>query len=402
MAFPARVLLLARNQQAHYEELLAARPDFALEVSEDWTEGAVERARPDLLATMTTDWWEADACLRHARAAGVPSLLIMDGIVEYRHQWEDPRTGAAEGVGLFIDCPADRIACLGRQSVRLLEGWGNAGRCEAVGSPRFDHYLTAPLPAPRPGRRPSRLLVMTANTPAFTEEQLVRVEASIADLRDALAARGDWLPIWRVRGGISERLSLRGTLPQLESGSLREALQESDAVVTTPSTAQLEAFLSSRPTALLDYTNRPHYVTAAWTITAKDQIGETLDGLASFDAARMRYQQEILRDALECGSPATPRLIRLVEAMIDAARRCRAEGRRLELPERILDPESPTPELDPSDVYPGNPSFAERDRARLQRELALARQEARTWRRRAELAMSWRGALRRVLKGKSA
>jgi hypothetical protein len=172
-------------------------------------------------------------------------------------------------------------------------------------------------------------------------------------------------------------------------------------VVTTPSTAQLEAFLSGRPTALLDYANRPHYVPAAWRITAKEQIRETLSSLAEPSPARMRYQDEVLRDALECTTPATPRLARLVEAMIEIGERSRAEGRPLAFPARLLERDgaaAPGPDL--AALYPENEAFAIRDLSELRRQLALSRQESRTWRRRAELAMSFRRAARRLLGAK--
>jgi hypothetical protein len=305
-------------------------------------------------------------------------------------------------VGLFLTCPADKIACLGRQSARLLAGWGNAGRCEVVGSPRFDAYLTDPV-ARAPDEFPRRLLVMTANTPGFTPEQVARVEASLTDLRDALEGNSEWQPVWRVRGGLREKLALQGRRPDLESGSLRQALAAVHAVVTTPSTVQLEAFLSGRPTALLDYANRPHYVPAAWRVTAREQISETLASLADASPARMRYQEEVLHDALECATPATPRLIRLVEAMIEFGERSRAEGRALAFPARLLAGDgAAAQELDPASLYPGNQSYAQRDVFELQRQLALSRQESKTWRRRAEIAMSLRGAARRIFRRRDA
>jgi hypothetical protein len=389
------ILVLARGQGHHYEKPLAAS-NHPFVLCEDWSPERVDEIDPALVLTLTTDWWEADHLVRRAGERSIPTVLLMDGIVEWRHQWEDPRNGAREGVGLFLQTPADKIACLGRQSARLLEGWGNVGRCEVIGSPRFDDYLVDPIPPPGPGG-PRHLLVMTANTPGFTPEQVALVERSLLDLQGALSERPDWVVIWRVRGGLRDRLSLRSVRPDLESAPLRQALAAAHAVVTTPSTAQIEAFLARRPTALLDYSNRPHYVPAAWSVTAPTHLERTLDELQSPSPARMLYQDEILRDCLECASPATPRLLGLIESMIEIADRLRKEGRPLGFPARLVsldDPAAPPPDL--GVLYPGNSSFESGEVAELQRRLALARQESRSWKRRAEIAMSLRGVTRRL------
>jgi hypothetical protein len=396
MASLRPILVVARGQQHHYEKpLRTSNRPFVL--CEDWLPERVDEIDPALLLSLTTDWWEADHLLRRAGERSIPTVLLMDGIVEWRHQWEDPRNGAREGVGLFLQTPADKIACLGRQSARLLERWGNAGRCEVIGTPRFDDYLADPIPPPEPGG-PRHLLVMTANTPGFTPKQVALVERSLLDLQSALSGRPDWVPIWRVRGGLRDRVALRSVRPDLESAPLRQALAAAHAVVTTPSTAQLEAFLARRPTALLDYANCPHYVPAAWRITASAHLGPALDELADPSPAKVLYQEEVLRDCLECASPATPRLFSLIESMIEIADRLREEGRPLAFPARLVsldDSAAPPPDL--GALYPGNPSFASGDVAELQRRLALARQESRSWKRRAEIAMSLRGVTRRLL-----
>ena len=149
---------------------------------------------------------------------------------------------------------------------------------------------------------------------------------------------------------------------------------------------------------MLDYGNCPHYTPAAWRITARAHVGPALDQLADPATARLRYQQEVLQDSLECGSPATPRLVSLVEGMIGHAARCKAESRPLAFPERMVPLESasvPRPRL--GELYPENPSFSVDDVTDLQRSLALARQESRSWKRRAQLAMSLRQTAKRLL-----
>jgi hypothetical protein len=102
---------------------------------------------------------------------------------------------------------------------------------------------------------------------------------------------------------------------------LTEQLATVDALITTPSTVQIEGMLAGVPVALIDYLNRPHFVPAAWTMTAPCQIAETVPMLLAPDARRMLYQDTILHDAVECRSPATPRVAALIEGDGDSRTR---------------------------------------------------------------------------------
>ena len=92
------------------------------------------------------------------REAGVPTLHVLDGIVEWRNTWENPRSATeSDGMPLFQPILADKVACFGKAQARILESWGNLGKCEVVGAPRLDHRWPGPggeLPRRRPVRRP--------------------------------------------------------------------------------------------------------------------------------------------------------------------------------------------------------------------------------------------------------
>ena len=74
--------------------------------------------------------------------------------------------------------------------------------------------------------------------------------------------------------------------------------------------------LHGLPVAMLDYTNSPAYITAAWTITASAHIPEVLDGLAAPTRNRLDWQRTLLGDQLACDTPATPRVIALMERLM--------------------------------------------------------------------------------------
>jgi hypothetical protein len=137
--------------------------------------------------------------------------------------------------------------------------------------------------------------------------------------------------------------------------------------------------LQGVPVALLDYNNCPHYVPAAWRITANDHFDQVLPELVSPPPAKRHYQQHLLHDGLECTGPARPRLVELVERMDSIAKRAVAEGTELSFPARMLkganDPVAADGiPLDHDQIFPGSALFAMSDAQRLQLEVSDLRQ----------------------------
>jgi hypothetical protein len=339
----------------------------------------------DLVIVNDESWPWVGAALPELRRCGVPSLHLVDGILEWRNTWEHPGTQSeGDGMPRFQPVLADKIACIGRSQARLLESWGNAGKCEVTGSPRFDNIRRS---ARR--RRPGdtyRVLVATARTPGFVAADLARVRDSLIDLRDWFtehrAADGARVePVWRVTGALSTAVDPDGATGGW-SRTLSEQIETVDALITTPSTVQVEGMLAGVPVALVDYLNRPHYVPAAWTITAPSQIDETLRMLLAPDARRLLYQDTILHDAVECRSPAIPRLAQIIETMVSAGRDARREGRTLRLPDRIVPDDANGHHLsedrfDPAELHPSHPVLTQRSVSELQAEVGHLRRAIR-------------------------
>jgi len=394
------VLALSRPRLRHHFEAFAGLLPFRMVHLYDWDPKAIETHKPVVLLTLTDAWFEADRCIRRARELGIPSLLVMDGIVEWRHQWEDPAMGPLNGVGYYQPVTTDKIACIGRQTVRLLESWGNIGKCELVGCPRLDPFLIDPMPEPKAGG-PRRLLVMTASTPAFTSEQSVKVERSLQDLKAALLGDRTWEVLWRVKRDLKETLGLPDSSRSLDGAPLRDALSWSHAVITTPSTVQLEAMLARRPTALLDYSNTPHYVSAAWTITARNHIEQVLLDLLDPPHHRMLHQDFVLHDCLECYTPAAPRMATLICEMTRLRLDAQREGSPMAFPARILAHESfpftePSAFADLARLYPANKTLSSADLVKLQRRVVFQRQQIAALKSAAGLARLVRWAKSRV------
>jgi hypothetical protein len=312
----------------------------------------------------------------------VPVLILADGILEYRNTWEHPQIAAG---AMFQPVIGHKIACIGRAQARMLESWGNLGKCEVVGLPRLDS-LIGTKPRIRPANTPWRVLVSTAKTPYFTAEHRQALLQGLRDLletiRHSLSAPATEKieSIWRVPSELADEISL----PQEwrdQGKSLAQTLATVDATISTPSTVLLESMLMGLPTAILDYTNVPQFVSAAWTISAASHLPLVLDELRSPSEPKLLFQRYVLHDQLECRSPATPRLARLVREIMRLGDSCRNNGGPLELPSRILpldhgEHHMPDVSFDMRRLYPDHPVFSQMDRSILQVEVEQLRHEA--------------------------
>ena len=310
--------------------------------------------------------------LKRAVEAEIPTLVIADGILEYRNTWENPELAAG---CMFQPLIGHKIACLGRSQARILESWGNLGKCEVVGAPRLDPFIGKKQPLRRTGER-LRLLVMTARKPGFTAEQIALTTRSLRDLKFWLSRNPrihgrDVEVVWRLTGDLAKHLDVENQLTDFQGKDLMGILSEVDAAITAPSTAMLEVMICGLPVAILDYHNNPLFVPAAWQITAPRHFDHVIPELFDPPAPKMLYQETILHDALECRSPAEPRMVHLITEMIRNAESCAQRKEKLRFPIRIMEDEQdnhhlPEESFDLSKLYPHHAIFAEQDRVKLQ------------------------------------
>jgi hypothetical protein len=167
-------------------------------------------------------------------------------------------------------------------------------------------------------------------------------------------------------------------MEQIASLELVKILEQVDAVISTPSTAILEAMLLGRPVAALDYHNVPRYLPTAWTISARDQIGAVVSELLAPAGAKMAFQRDCLADTLECEGTAAERIRELMSRMTEQGREARRTGATLKLPADLLGSGKTfhvfgRPPL--AALYPEPTAFAESSVEALQVRLARAENE---------------------------
>jgi hypothetical protein len=331
-----------------------------------------------IISHMHYRWDEVTALRRIYESRQIPILILADGILEYRNIFEHP--DLANGA-VFQPIIGHKLACIGRGQARIIESWGNVGKCEVVGFPRLDSLVNS-VAAPINKAGPFRLLICSANTPAFTEVQRLSVLESLAHIK----SRFEGNPLvngrptevtWRLTDGLDEELGFSPSPLREELPSLLETIDNSDAVITTPSTIFLESVLKGRPTAILDFHNTPHFVPAAWMINAPKHLNTILGELANPPTAKMLFQNYVLHDQLECSSAATPRLLKLISELVAIGDEARRTKSKLEFPPRILaDSNHGFARVEAgfsmADLFPDNSVLKNNDVGQLQLELNLA------------------------------
>ena len=319
----------------------------------------------------------------------VATLYMIDGILEWRNAWENkPDEVACPHTMRPVLC--DKVACIGENQARILNGWNNHGKVEVVGVPRFDRYHQ-PAPKHDDPPRKFRLLVMTAKTPAFTDAQLCIVKQSLIDLKAAAEKRSEQIEVvWRLTRGLENFLDVANSNNDLTGNELFEHLQSVDAVISTPSTGIVESMLAGKPTATLDYHNCPEYLSPAWRISAASQIDAVVNELQNPSDQKLFFQNMTLNQALYRESSATDRMVALIQKMqSDAAAQIATGNKTLRFAPQLLPlPLASSNVLDHRTLFPEDTAFAEQDHTALQALLSNARRRIGRLERRVEVLES--------------
>jgi hypothetical protein len=333
----------------------------------------------------------------------VATLYLIDGILEWRNAWENRDTEPA--------CPytmrpvlSHKVACIGKSQARTLSSWGNDEKIEVVGVARFDtlrvRWLEQKANESPDGSNqdkqtsssdPFRLLVMTAKTPGFTDEQVATTKQSLLDLKAFFSANrkidGCKIDVtWRLTHGLASEIGVKNKLDDLTGGELAEALANSDAVISTHSTAMIEAMLSNKPVAALDYHNCPNYLQLAWNISANEKIRPVIKELVNPPARKILFQESQLFDAIHMATSATERLSQLIHSMFAEVDVALSDSKQLQFPSNLLcrsnlaaqlssANDSIKPTLDHTTVFEDVAEFKETDTLELQAQLSHARRE---------------------------
>jgi hypothetical protein len=87
------------------------------------------------------DWtYQLANSVSEFRNRRIPTILLMDGTIEWNHFFENPKWSGGGKEAPYFPVYCDKIFTPGYSTARFLEFFGNKGKCEITGLPRFDEY----------------------------------------------------------------------------------------------------------------------------------------------------------------------------------------------------------------------------------------------------------------------
>ncbi|GMV82753.1 MAG: hypothetical protein AMXMBFR7_39370 [Planctomycetota bacterium] len=301
-----RVLVLKPQKEViHFFGQALERVRAEVVISKENQVSSIAEVQPNLVVT-TAEIDERTACVCEANRLGIPTLYVLDGILEWRHTFENEVSWPGRA---FLHPLASRwITAPGPAAARVLASWGYEDRVIPLGLPRVDESRRnfVRKPATRP-----RVLVVTPNVWALNAQHGEAVEVALADLIQALGSTPKLDVEFRIQPDLAEKLGVVSAW----SGPLYDQFAQAHAVIGPPTTVLVEAMALGIPTACLDYQLKPSFTSFAWWIASKDHIIGVLDELLNPPRERMAFQAAALTDALYTEGDAGKRLAAIMERL---------------------------------------------------------------------------------------
>jgi hypothetical protein len=262
-------------------------------------------------AVLLTREWSID--IRHAtieaRRQGIPVIYLMDGVIEWDYFWHNWGFIKPEGTVLQPLIASD-LCVIGQHPARILAALGLAKRIHIVGLPRLDGL----------GRRrvidrdlPQQIVIATAQTFGHNTAHKVYVRAALRDLKNWFDGHRELTPVWRITEESAAELGVIGA----SAGTIADALETANSVISFTSTVLLESMRLGIPTALVDYRAVPQYVQTAWEIRNPEQIESVVQELLYPPAEKLAYQELCLNDELE-SRDASERLAEVIRLSVES------------------------------------------------------------------------------------
>jgi len=235
-----------------------------------------------------------------ARRRGIPTLLLVDGPLEWSNVYRSPslrrRMGPGQA-GLFEPIIHDAVAGIGPAQIRWI-GERNAGRGIELMTYSNHRIRTRIDPIGGPERREELdFLVTTARRPYFDEAQREALTRCLLDAADALSA-GGYRHAFRIFDHPLLR-RLRRRRPDLRvdaTGSFASALARTSCVIGTPSSVLLEAMQHGRPTGTLIFRDTPLFYQTGWLLGGSSDWHASLESMLRREPERMAFQSRVLRE----------------------------------------------------------------------------------------------------------
>ena len=285
--------------------------------------GALERGLKTLSLLITFSEYTPPyvEVIARARRAGVETLILMDGISDWRNSFERPfgkddLSYAPPESPFQLPSLCTYIACIGFNQFTFLSKFGNSEKVILTGSPKLDDFYTESrayaLSIDKAGTQPSgkKILICTARTPAFNKHQMEKLMSFLEAGKSALKDSGYQLN-WRVSFDIAEQLGVSNS-----TQSLIDDLANTDVVLTSPSTLGIESMMLEKPTAILNPFNSPLFLQSPWVLNSVDDF-DLLDEMVDPPMHKMLYQELMLELNYNTGYNSRENLLIAINNIVD-------------------------------------------------------------------------------------
>ena len=252
------------------------------------------------------------------REAGIPTCHVMDGVLEWKNQWENPRSFLSNhGAPLYEPVLSDVVACLGPWQVELLQMLGARGICLPIGLPRLDTYKGVATNCKKLDITDSpRILVSTANKLGFTENHRTQMTQGLRNLREELSGSfAESEVTWRVNEDLGKAIGIPAKQIQSLSIPIHSAMVDYNLMLSTPSTILLEGMLAGLRVCQLNFTRSPLMIQTVWSCEEALDVGRTIRQMLSPSEHHIRYQGMLRDHQITPPGESTNRLCALLKAM---------------------------------------------------------------------------------------
>jgi hypothetical protein len=343
-----KALCLFRDQLSHIkpvEEALQGKVQFIYDAL--WDEKIIDIEKPDIVIGINEFHIEVAKCYEKASERNIPTLTMQDGILEWRFMFQNELyDGNESGVPMHHPVLADKYACIGLTLANVIASLGNEHRVEIVGMPKLDQIK--PIALKPISHSKTNVLIITAAKPWFNNEQKKVILTMLSDLKNYFNTHKQYKITWRITKLLDKELNVESSFGTKSTHEIVDQINEADLVISTTSTAILEAMRCGKPVAKIDYFNLPDMLQTAWSIRSHNDIHQTVQQMIAPSEQQCWYQNYLLNTQCVNDTKASNRTAELILKMIQFKKESKEA-----LPSKIISiNKSELAFSFPSDFYP--------------------------------------------------
>jgi hypothetical protein len=229
----------------------------------------------------------ANYFILQARTRGIPTLLLVDGPLEWSNSYLNPslrKTNAYFRGYMMEPLIHDAILAVSAAQAGYL-AFRNPDRGITFMTYNNKRLSSVKSTASSAGRW--QFLITTAKTPYFDDTEKNNLVHLLTQLTAALE-QGGYSYVFRIfDNALQEALSPKENLLE---GSFEEVLQQVECVIGTPSSVLLQSMASDKPVGTLIYRDSPLFYQSGWLVGGLCSLDATLASMLCREDTRMDFQ----------------------------------------------------------------------------------------------------------------